>query len=243
VNRQMLTVATLALGLFCSQLAAAPTQGARYAVTGSVIDQTQAFVPKAEVALTDTLRHKKRKTRSDHSGRFKLDGLPPGEYEMEVSRPGFKPARSKVSISERDVERDVYLEIGELSEMVVITQAQVVTPASEIRTSPRGEPPVCEPATERPIGGNIRPPTKIRDVRPVYPRHLKTARIRGHVVVQARVGADGLVSSPMVVLPAREEFADAATDAIVQWLFDPIYLNCQPVPTRLTVDIEFTDGQ
>jgi hypothetical protein len=31
------------------------------------------------------------------------------------------------------------------------------------------------------------------------------------------------------------------TLAVSQWLFDPVYLNCRPVPVRLTVDIEFTD--
>jgi outer membrane biosynthesis protein TonB len=58
------------------------------------------------------------------------------------------------------------------------------------------------------------PPIKIRDVRPIYPRHLKTAGIGGHVVVQGLVGADGIVSNPMVVRPTRKELADAAVDAI-----------------------------
>jgi outer membrane biosynthesis protein TonB len=41
------------------------------------------------------------------------------------------------------------------------------------------------------IGGNIRAPKKIKDVKPVYPAIAQSARVAGAVTIEATIGPDG----------------------------------------------------
>jgi TonB family protein len=67
------------------------------------------------------------------------------------------------------------------------------------------------------VGGSIRPPTKLKDVRPVYPLVAQQARIQGVVIVEGRIERDGRVSSVRVLrsIPLLDE---AAIDAVQQWM-------------------------
>ncbi len=49
---------------------------------------------------------------------------------------------------------------------------------------PRSAPPRTPPAQVR-VGGNINPPVKVRDVRPVYPSLAQSARVQGVVILEA----------------------------------------------------------
>jgi TonB family protein len=94
------------------------------------------------------------------------------------------------------------------------------------------------------VGGNIRPPTKIKDVRPVYPPEAQAARVRGLVIIEARIGADGSVEDARVLrsIPLLDQ---AAVDAVMQWRFTPTLLNGKAVPVVMTVTVNFAldDGQ
>ena len=89
------------------------------------------------------------------------------------------------------------------------------------------------------IGGQIKPPTKIKDVRPVYPAIAKTARVAGAVTIEATIGEDGKVVDAKVVrsVPLLDQ---AALDAVRQWEYMPSLLNGVPVPVLVTVTINFT---
>jgi tetratricopeptide (TPR) repeat protein len=43
------------------------------------------------------------------------------------------------------------------------------------------------------VGGNIKTPTKVKDVRPLYPQEAQSARIQGVVIIEATIDADGRV--------------------------------------------------
>ncbi|MGH9383810.1 MAG: energy transducer TonB, partial [Vicinamibacterales bacterium] len=88
------------------------------------------------------------------------------------------------------------------------------------------------------VGGQIRPPTKIKDVRPVYPAVARSARVSGAVVIEATIGADGKVIDAKVVksIPLLDQ---AALDAVQQWEYTPTLLNGVPVPIIITVTINF----
>jgi protein TonB len=88
------------------------------------------------------------------------------------------------------------------------------------------------------VGGKIRPPTKIKDVQPVYPAAARTARVAGVVIVEATIGADGKVIDAKVLrsVPMLDQ---AALDAVKQWEFTPTLLNGAPVPVVMTVTINF----
>jgi TonB family protein len=89
------------------------------------------------------------------------------------------------------------------------------------------------------IGGQIKPPTKIKDVKPVYPAIARSARVAGVVTVEATIGPDGKVIDATVVksIPLLDQ---AALDAVQQWEYTPTLLNGVPVPVVVTVTINFT---
>ena len=89
------------------------------------------------------------------------------------------------------------------------------------------------------IGGQIKPPTKIKDVQPVYPAIARSARVAGVVTIEATIGPDGKVIDATVVrsVPLLDQ---AALDAVQQWEYTPTLLNGVPVPVLVTVTINFT---
>jgi TonB family protein len=88
------------------------------------------------------------------------------------------------------------------------------------------------------IGGNIRPPTKVKDVTPIYPAIAKSANVSGEVAIEATIGTDGKVSDAKVVrsIPLLDQ---AALDAVRQWEYMPTLLNGVPVPVTTMVRVNF----
>lgn len=89
------------------------------------------------------------------------------------------------------------------------------------------------------VGGQIQPPAKTKDVRPVYPAAAKTARVAGTVTIEATIGPDGKVVDAKVVrsTPLLDQ---AALDAVRQWEYTPTLLNGVPIPVVMTVNVNFT---
>ena len=89
------------------------------------------------------------------------------------------------------------------------------------------------------VGGNIKTPTKIRDVRPVYPPIARSANVTGVVILEVRIGTDGRVETARVLrsIPLLDE---AALDAVKQWEFTPTLMNGQAVPIIMTTTVNFT---
>jgi TonB family protein len=104
--------------------------------------------------------------------------------------------------------------------------------------------PPLPPPPQAPVrvGGNIRPPTRIVDVKPVYPEIAQSARVQGVVIIEATIGQDGKVTAAKVLrsIPLLDQ---AAIDAVLQWEFTPTLLNGNPVPVIMTTTVNFTlDG-
>jgi TonB family protein len=89
------------------------------------------------------------------------------------------------------------------------------------------------------VGGQIKPPVKIKDVPPVYPALAQSARVQGEVVIEATVGEDGKIADARVVksVPMLDQ---AALDAVKQWEYQPSLLNGVPTPVVMTVTVRFT---
>ena len=88
------------------------------------------------------------------------------------------------------------------------------------------------------VGGNVKPPVKIKDVKPVYPAMAQSAHVTGAVIVEATIGEDGKVIDAKILrsIPMLDK---AALDAVRQWEYTPTLLNGVPVPVVLTVTITF----
>jgi protein TonB len=89
------------------------------------------------------------------------------------------------------------------------------------------------------VGGRIRAPIKVKDVKPVYPEIARVARAQGQVMVEATIGSTGKVEEARIIrsVPLLDE---AALDAVRQWEYQPTLLNGVPVPVVVTVAIDFT---
>jgi protein TonB len=105
-------------------------------------------------------------------------------------------------------------------------------------------PPEPPPPPDSPVrvGGNVRVPVKVRDVRPVYPSIATAARVQGVVIAEVTIAADGSVASARVIrsIPLLDQ---AALDAIKQWQYVPTLINGVPAPVIATVTVQFTLGQ
>jgi len=104
---------------------------------------------------------------------------------------------------------------------------------------PPPPPPPPPPASPVRIGGLIKQPIKLKDVRPVYPRIAQAAHIQGAVALEATIGPDGAVQDAKVLrsIPLLDQ---AALDAVRQWQFAPTLLNGVGVPVIMTVTVNFT---
>ena len=91
------------------------------------------------------------------------------------------------------------------------------------------------------MGGNIRPPTKTKDVKPIYPESMREAGREGVVSIDAVIGRDGSVTAARVTsAQVHPELASAALVAVRQWKFTPTLLNGGPVDVVMTVSVAFT---
>ncbi len=95
-----------------------------------------------------------------------------------------------------------------------------------------GDPPLR-------VGGTIEPPTKLKNVNPVYPAEAQEAKVQGVVIIEARIERDGTVSRARV-LKSIPMLDDAAVDAVRQWEFTPTLLNGAPMPVMMTITVNFT---
>ena len=91
----------------------------------------------------------------------------------------------------------------------------------------------------RRIGGQIKAPLKVKDVKPVYPAIARSAGVAGAVIIEATIGPEGKVIDAKVVrsIPLLDQ---AALDAVQQWEYTPTLLNGVPVPVLVTITINFT---
>jgi TonB family protein len=89
------------------------------------------------------------------------------------------------------------------------------------------------------VAGNIAPPTKLVDVKAIYPQAAMDAQVSGVVILDVTIDGDGAVSNVDVTrsIPLLDQ---AAVDAVRQWKFTPTLLNGEPVPVIVTITVNFS---
>ncbi len=143
------------------------------------------------------------------------------------------PALKQQLIAEADALRNRAIELNKSRILVNGANAGVGVPPPP--------PPPPPPGSNVPIrvGGNIRTPTKVKDVRPIYPDDALAARMQGVVIIEATIDTEGRVADAKV-LRSIPQLDEAAVAAVRQWEFTPTNLNGVAVPVIMTVTVNFT---
>jgi len=69
----------------------------------------------------------------------------------------------------------------------------------------------------------------------MYPPVMQSARVTGHVVLDAIIHADGTIGDVTVLQSTNEAFSRSAIDAVKRWKYAPIGFEA-----ILTVTVNFT---
>jgi hypothetical protein len=119
--RQLFPCACLAALLFCTTSAPAQVTGVA-TVQGVVTDNSGAVVAGADVLVTNLETGVALRGATNDAGLYRLSGLNPGRYSVEVRAGGFAPARANELRLEvgQTARLDINLTIGNVSETVEV---------------------------------------------------------------------------------------------------------------------------
>jgi TonB family protein len=221
----------LAILLFSS---ANGTAAGAATVSGTITDASGAMVPTARLLLTPVGEGKTYAATSNEVGSWELRSVAAGEYTLEVRRPGFAAYRQRMIVPEdKPVQLDVRLSVGMIEENLNVQGQGLPQPSAAPR--PAGMPSRIS------IGGNVQAAKLLRQPRPAYPPHLKSAGITGLVVLQAVIGREGdIIRLESIAPDVHPDLVEAATAAVQQWKYQPTLLNGVPVEVVTVVNVNFS---
>ena len=119
----------------CSAWAQNPGRAA--AIAGTVFDPSGAEVPDATVTLKRGPKELSS-VKTDASGRFRFEGIPQGNYSIEILQEGFQPSLTPVQVQEKPpAALTIALSLAQLVSQVSVTAGavQVSTDTAENRDS------------------------------------------------------------------------------------------------------------
>jgi len=111
--------------LLCAHVAFGQAQSNAADLQGTVMDSAKAVVANATVTARNPATNFSRSATTNDDGFYRIINLPPGDYEVTVEATNFKKAvlpKVTVTVGQR-AERDVTLELGQLSESVTVSDA------------------------------------------------------------------------------------------------------------------------
>src|SRR5712692_6999410 len=98
-------------------------QSDRGTVTGTVVDQTGALIPAADVVLTNVETGIERRTQTTETGNYTLAQVPAGQYSVAVEKDGFRKfSQSGIRAQVAQVVRvDVTMQVGATTESISVS--------------------------------------------------------------------------------------------------------------------------
>src|SRR3981081_3076864 len=159
--------------LSCLGVRAQSTYGA---IVGSVTDSSGAAITDANVTLTNVGTSEKRTQSSGSDGLFTFVNLFPGQYRIDVEKPGFKHfVRTGLTVEvQQSTHIDAALQVGEVSQVVEVTAE---TPLLQSETSSLGTVVGTREANELPLNGR-----NIYNLATVTPSVIPQGNTEGTVV-------------------------------------------------------------
>jgi hypothetical protein len=99
-------------------------QGGGATLTGTVTDRSGAVIPKAQIAVKNAATGITRSSETNSAGFYTAPGLPPGNYAVSVTAPGFSTAvRTNITLTV-GVQQvlDFTMQVGQVSQTVEVTE-------------------------------------------------------------------------------------------------------------------------
>jgi hypothetical protein len=125
---------------------------ARSAITGTITDPSGAVIAGAAVTVRQASGTPGANAITDNSGQFLIAGLRPGQYELQVTLPGFQPATKKVEIQSGQLARaDSSLSLGSASHTVEVTASSAVVGTLTSSLGTNFSASINEPLPGRPV--------------------------------------------------------------------------------------------
>jgi len=215
-------------------------------VSGMVSDQNGRAIGGVTIVLSNTAAQEKHELKSDTAGHYEFAGVRPATYELLFEFPGMSALkREGLGVAAgQSAAVNAVMRIGSIEETIRVIPdplrtSPVVRDWSGARASEK-----TDPCTASANGGCVRPPTKIKDVLPLYP----TGSAGGNVELVAVIDNNGRVTNLDVAGnggggPADVALADAAALAVGQWEFLPTHLDGQPIETKMKVHVSFAPAK
>ena len=122
--------------LFVSVVTPLAAQVTTSTVLGTVTDQSAAVIPAAQITLTDVGTGSQRTTISGEDGGYVIENLKAGEYQVLVSKSGFKQTTVRgivVQVAQR-ARVNVTMEVGEITDQLDVqgTVSLIETDSSSV---------------------------------------------------------------------------------------------------------------
>src|SRR5262245_53121732 len=134
-----------------SYLPAAWPQASSSTVRGTVHDQGQAVVPKANVTLTNTATNVARSAPTNEAGVYVFPGVFPGPYRISVESPGMQKYEANLVVqAQQDAAVDVTLQVGQTATQVEVLD---VTPMVTTDTPTLGHSLERQRIEQLPVNG------------------------------------------------------------------------------------------
>ncbi len=140
MGRKNLKFVCLCLAILCALVGpqAGEAQVLYGSIVGNVRDASDAVVVGARVVITHTETKQSREETTNVMGGYSFPTLPPGTYDLRVSKEGFTTySQTGVAVTVNNVSRvDVRLNVGAVTESVTVTglAAALQTDRAEVRT-------------------------------------------------------------------------------------------------------------
>jgi TonB family protein len=249
---RVVVVAAVVLSVAVSSAAVA--RGAEQRTTavfsGAVLDPAGVPVADTVVFMTHIENGTQLQFVTGVDGRFEFSGLAPGAYRVTSMTSGFGRVEINLEAGETS-RRDVVLQFGPFHE------AWLIGPGGPAPRGPAGREwqcgsrglPFCGPPSlvaeferdeQERQGEPLLPPRTTRTIPMEYPAALRDARIEGRIVVDGRLGADGVLREMQVQTADRPELERATLAALADVRWEPARLRGKAVAVPLTVGIRYS---
>ena len=229
-------------GVVLVLLAIAPVQAVRASatLTGNLFDPFGGAVENVKLYLEQIGGTESYQGRTDQTGHFAFKALPAGTYRLAAPM-DFVPATTIALSAGAAAQRDIRMEVETLTDTFTVCADcppeidTYVPPDSLVAEFQRdrmdaSSQPVKGP---EPVDGWESYWSRL----PEYPRTLRDAALEGIVIVEGRIGTDGLASDLKVVSDVHPALASAAVEAVQAERWEPGRVRgiAIEVPLRMTI--------